>query len=100
VLPPAVNGNPYVVLLFNDYSPGQLYEGQKPGPVAAVTPSCPRMFVMESHFGSPTGSLSQRAKYLSLENLNQSLRLYYRTQTIKVFAGVAVQVFTRVSLPH
>jgi hypothetical protein len=99
VMPAATVGNPLLVLEYNDLQPAQLNFAQNPTGVADITPRCGRVFILLSHYGTPTGPPSQVQSYHDLEHLTNDLRVYYRTQTVTQYPGMFVQVFIRTHLP-
>lgn len=99
VLPNALNGDPSTVLTYNGLTIAALYLAQQPAPVAQAAVYCQRIFVVESHTGSPTGPLAQVQMYYSLIHLEDDLRLYYRLGSDKIFPGVVVTVWDRVRVP-
>lgn len=99
VMPFAVNGSPQVVLAFNDLPPGDYLNSQQPQFVAQAATGCRRIWLFQSHVGSPTGSATSQLFYRSLLRLEKNLQLYYRPAGQFNYPGVAVTLFDRARLP-
>ena len=95
VLPFALNGPPAVVLDFNDLPPGAIENSHQPWFVAQAATGCRRIWLFQSHIGSPTGSATSRQFYRSLLTLEANLQQYYRPAGQYNYHGVAVSLFDR-----
>ncbi len=95
VLPFAVNGSPQVVLAFNDLPLGDYRNAQQPQFVAQAATGCRRIWLFQSHVGSPTGSATSRLFYRSLLTLERNVQLYFRPAGQFNYHGVAVSLFDR-----
>jgi mannosyltransferase len=66
-----------------------------PSAIAVTARVCPRLWVLESHFGSPTGTRGSQQTYMGLEDLLHNLGAVYHPQTEYSFPGVELQLFDR-----
>lgn len=99
VLPYAFNGTPYVVLQFNDVPPATITAFQTPEYVTQAAKPCRRIWLFQSHAGSPTGSPTSRLFYTSLLTLEQNLKAWYHPADIDSYHGVTVSLFDRFRVP-
>lgn len=99
VLPFAVNGGPQLILAFNSLPLSEITNLQQRQFVAQVALGCQRIWLYQSHAGSPTGSANSRALAASLDALQHNLGLYYQPAHEEIFTGVAVTVWDRVHKP-
>ena len=96
VLPLARNGPPSVVLSFENLSVAQIDYSQRPLVVAIASTVCRRIFLLQSHAGSATGSAQNRQLAQSLSTLEANLRAYYQPATQVALGDVPVILWDRV----
>ena len=99
VLPQAVNGPPAVVLKSSNIPEILIRADQQLSSVGNVAPRCPRIWLLMSHYGNPTGNAEYRYLYQSLHSLNLNLAQYYSEDRHLTYPGVEVTFWTRVRPP-
>ena len=100
IMPPAPSGdNPATVDYYANASPGEIALYQTPAAIAATASFCPRLWLLESHAGSPTGPSHQRASYDYLVALRQKLLANYTPPTNYDLGGVGLQLYRRNPTP-
>ena len=99
VLPLAVNGSPAVILQYNSLPTSEITNLEQPQFVAQAALSCARIWLLESHQGSPTGSPASRELYRSFTALQRNLGAYYRVGSIHQQPRVLLVLYQRVRKP-
>ena len=95
VLPDAVNGNPGVVLGYVSQPEAAIRRYQQLINVKQASHHCARMWLLLSHYGSPTGPPDYRYLYQSFQGLTLHIGRYYQSGFHVNYPGVEVFFWTR-----
>ena len=99
VLPRAVNGSPALILQYNSMPTSEIYNLEQPPFVARAALTCQRIWLLQSHQGSPTGSPASRQLYRTLDALQNNLSRFYRKGSIHYQPRVTLILYERVRRP-
>jgi 4-amino-4-deoxy-L-arabinose transferase-like glycosyltransferase len=100
VLPPVPAGDkPAMVDYYANLPPTYVATAENATNIALTVPYCARLWLFESHVGSPGGPPAQTARFDGLLTLRQRLLAYYSLPTNHLFADVEVQLFDRLPAP-
>lgn len=95
VLPDALNGTPAVVLDFVSQPEARIRAYQRRVNVKQAAPHCARLWLMMSHYGTPTGTADYRYLYQSFLALTLNIGRYYEAGFHVNYPGVEVMFWTR-----
>ena len=96
ILPVAHNGAPATVLHAASIPDILIRRAQSRAQVGYAYPYCSRIWLFQSHAGSPTGSAADRTLFQSLSDLKRNLGLYYRPASQTSNGGLAVIAYDRI----